>query len=793
MARTSLEVIVTVRDGASKPLQRVQNNLRGTGKAAKEVTADLWQFNKTIFSGIAFLNLFTKAFGAIRSSMDLGAPLDRVTTQFEKVFGPRGDFLAALRGSTNSVVDEFAAVETALHLGQLGITKSSGTAADMISKMAVAARMAGKDTTEGVKDLTQAVLDGNIAKLQEYGIMRKYDPAYMALIASMNKAGGIYGATIVKQQQLAIVMSKLTEHTRDHMFMFMSTGEVVSALGKKFVDLRQHIGVLLSTAFRPLMEKLIPFLDKLSDTLFTIYRTDKQILFLVKSVIALGGALSGLLATVGSLKLAVKLLGFARVGLPGLSAAVLTLGAALVGLTKDADGVLEKFRVIGAVFKGVYELVTNLDPETGMSKISKSTKDLLEKYGLLGFTQTIARIVSVIKTVVQDIYRVFTVTAKFVDKVFGGMFETFKNIISSFTSTWTTWWTSDAITPIEKFVRATTAILAPLLTFFAFKGLKGVLSKIPLVGRLFGGGGGRGEGPLGTPSDPLYVVGPGGIGGLPGEAAKGIFDKLIPQGIGQKVKDWLVADLKKGKIYEALNKTSGLFGRTVGRWLAGQLAGLSMAFDLLMSSMSRMLSSAFAVIAPFLGPAVAVGAGALIGYAIGKAVNSLLDSYTQGKTKEGFEGNVVERGMFRLFGSAEDKKRLSEFEKFKATSDVDLINEIRKKQGKEPLTPEQEARVNNRGSRQTEIAAPEMPDDLAIAASLTEQMQTMSAGKAAELKTALEQALATKEANGRFISPEEYTSLQDIFTKAIDNSENIKTMATNSKPGIQQKTPNRPY
>lgn len=803
MARTNIDIIVTVRDGASQPLQRVQSSIKNTGKAAKDVTADLWQFNKTLFSGIAFVNLFTRAFGGIRSAMDLGAPLDRITTQFERVLGPRGAFLKALHESTNSVTDEFSAIESALQLGQLGIAKSSQDAASMISKMAVAARMAGKDTAEGVKDLTQAISDGNIAKLQEYGIMRKYDPAYMALLATMNKAGGIYGATIVKQQQLALVMRQLTEHTKNNMFMFMSTGEVVTAMGKKFVDLRQHIGILLSTALRPLMEKLIPFVDRLSDTLYTLYRTDKQVIFLVKSVLALGGALAGVFATLGTLKLGIKLLAFAGVGFPALSAAILTLGATFVGLTKNADGVLEKFKVLGAVFKGVYELVTNLDPETGMSKISKSTKDLLEKYGLLGFTKTIAKVVSAIKAVVEDIYDVFKVTSDKINSIFGGMFDSLKNIFENFTSDWTTWWTSKAIDPIEKFKRAAFVILTPLFALFAMKGLRSLLAKIPVMGKFFGGGVG-GVGPSGQASDPLFVVpmgagfsgvlgaGKSGLGagiGFLAQYLQGALTGLARQlGLGNFIK--AVERLGLGSALWAFTKRIPIFG--------GLLKLFTSASSKLMTSITSvvpMLSGIPGMLmrtAPMFGTAIGFAGAAALGAAFGLIVNQILDKYTQGKTKEGFEGNIVERAFFDRFATEEQKKRYSDFEKFKASEDIAIINEFRKKAGQPLLTPEQESRVKNFNSKKTAAAAPSMPtDDLAIAAQLTEQMQQVSAEKAAEMKSAIEQAMKTQDgANGNFISPEEYSAFIAMFA---ETNENIKTIADNSKPSAQPRLTNRKY
>jgi hypothetical protein len=71
-------------------------------------------------------------------------------------------------------------------------------------------------------------------------------------------------------------------------------------------------------------------------------------------------------------------------------------------------------------------------------------------------------------------------------------------------------------------------------------------------------------------------------------------------------------------------------------------------------------------------------------------------------------------------------------------------------------------------------------------------MQNMSADKAAEMQTAVEKALQSKESNGQFISPEEYGNLQAMFVKALDESKNLTTIANKNDTKIT-KPMNRPY
>jgi len=180
MARTNIQVVITVKDGATRPLEKVQQGIKGTGKAARDSTADIWQFNKTLFSTFAFMGLFTKGFTQLKESLMMGMELDKVSSQFEKQVGPKSRFIAALQGSTNVVIDEMTALDTGLKLSNLGITRGLENTAETIAKFAVAGRMAGKDSTDVIKGLSEAVTDGNVARLEELGIMKRSDPAFMA-------------------------------------------------------------------------------------------------------------------------------------------------------------------------------------------------------------------------------------------------------------------------------------------------------------------------------------------------------------------------------------------------------------------------------------------------------------------------------------------------------------------------------------------------------------------------------------------------------------------------------------
>lgn len=769
MARTNIDIVVTVRDGASAPLTNVQNKLKGTGKAVKDTSADFVQFNKTLFTTAAFLGAFAKGFSNLKQSVEFGAELDKVTTKFEQTMGPRGAFIQALQKSSNIVVDETTAMQSALHLGMLGIVKDGTEAGGLLSKFGVAAAMAGKDATKGVTDLTEAVEDGNIAKLQEYGIIRKNDAALMAQFAALNKAGGIYGTVMVKQMQLALVTKVLTAHTKDHMFMMLSTGQVVEAFGVQFQNAKRHIGVFLATAIRPLLEKMIPLLHRFKEFLFNAYKTNKEIVFLGKTVLAFGTILTGFIATLGTLKLAVKLLGFAGVGLPGLLLATVALAAGFVGLTGKADTLVKKLEVLGAFFKGIYELVTNFDPETGMSKISAATEKMLSDNGILGFVDFIAAAIVTVKTTLKDLTDFVLWSANKIDDLVASIFGTVNDGIKD-SKKWTTWWTSDALSNFDKVKRAALILGGIMGTIFLGKAIFGGVST--LLGKI-GIGGGGGKGPKGTASDPIYTVSAGGIGKAVSSLGSIPFIGKIVEKLTSVFNNLI---LKSTILSEILTNPAGK--------LAGLWTVLSTGFTALIANAGIILTSTIPELVLMLGTAgaaatvglvsaialaVGYGVGTLINYAIDKWFPSVGDAIGKliSKVLEWIPGFAT-KGDLATDSDARDKAE-KDLEHFNNTSTADLVKEFRAKQGGPKAANTALSNLNAQSS------------DLDVVQSVGEQMKTMKQATRDEMQSSVEKALMSADANGRFISPEELEGFRRVFSDSLAGDENLKAMGDKAR------------
>lgn len=741
MARRNLEIIVTVRDAASQPLQKVEGQLKRTGSAANNASADFTKFNKTIFTTAAFVGTFVKAFSALTGALDKGAELDRIQTQFERVLGPKGNLLRSIKSMTSTTVDEVTAMQEGIKLANLGLVQNSTQMASIFAKASTAAKLAGIDSAEGMKKYSAFMEDGSVSNLEFLGILNRTNPAFQLQQAILAKFGGVAGGVIATQQRLALGQALLDARVRGHLQDQRDLMDVMKDYHQQLASTRSEIGRFLGQALKPLIEKFTLFLFDLKTSIAYYRQNEKTLVFLTKAAIIFTAAITGLVGALGTLSLVVRLLGFAGVGLPGLSLAIMAVTLAFTGLTNKADSIMGRLKIFGAFLQGIFQIIESFDPKTGFAEMDKSVHDMLEKAGLLHLVENIGKVGSIIKVTVRDAIEAFRKLSGWLDRTFGNISAKIIGLLDGISKPWSDWWTRDSLTPLQKFVRSATVIFGGFFLAMAGKKAFGLfsdlLSKIPIVGRLFGstskagaaGGGMFGGGPTGSADNPLYVkivdgsTGGGVAGGVASGAAGAIVGKLIP-------------------------------------WLAGQMVGLSMMFDLALKGTLSAFVASFGYAIPAIATAVAGAAGVGVGLLVNKIANMF-----QITNKEGFQGNIFEQGMFQLSKltglgpAAEFIKNQKKFEFNMANSPAGMGSSLA-------------------GSK-TEISVPKMPSSQeAVIDALGEQMTHMEATKRSRFEQSVESALASNSPGGEQVSPEEW---RDLMVQALDNSQNLNAIANKAK------------
>lgn len=587
----NLKVLITVVDKASDPLDKVSKKVKSAGKAASETTVDFTKFNKTLFTTAAFVGTFVKGITSLSRSLEEGANLDRITNQFERVMGPRGTLFQAIDSMTDASIDKMEALRSGISLGNLGIIKDTKTLASVVINAGVAAKMAGKDSAEGIQQYTEFLKTGNISNLQFLDLIAHTNPALQAQMAILGKTGGVMGQVVTTQARLALGQRLLQAATKGQLKGFRDLKDSIFDIKQAWSFLRGEVGQLLGRALAPLIDAFTGIIWKAQQFVENIRKNHKEIVFLTKTFLVATGAILGLAAALGTLRLATIALGSLGFGLPKLIALTFGLGSAFIGITKSANTFTDKLKLLGAVFKGVYELVTSLNSETGISKMTKSTYFLLKQNGLLGFVQFLGRSISVVKRVTTDMFESFRWLSRKVDDIFGGIARTIISLFEKINAPWENFWVSEALDPVSKFVRSATVLLMGFGTFvagmFGKKLLTGALGKIPLLGRMFGGA--KGNSPTGSKNDPIHTR---NVDKLP---SVGLLEKLSPTNI-----------------------VTNLFS-----FLKKEILGLAMIFEVagggirgVLSIFSNIISGVTGVISKFIMPIVIFGS-ALMGAAQG--------------------------------------------------------------------------------------------------------------------------------------------------------------------------------
>lgn len=517
MATGALTLIVSVVDQASQKLKTVGNQTEKFGKQAKAAGVDLVGFNKTLFSTTAFIGTLAGAFYGFGKALDHGADLERLQNQYERVLGKKGTLFDSITNLTTTGIDRIDAMRSALRLGSLGIVQDSDQAAEFIARAGTAAKMAGVDSSEGIKQMTQALVTGNLQGAEFLNLIARTNPALQAQLAVLGQAGGTLGKVITTQAKLNLMQNLLRTATEGHMQAERDLADVLKTSRGVWRETTGTIGIFLGKAVAPLIDKISLITLKVG-SFFEEIRESKHIVFLARGFLTLTAGATALIGALGTMRLIVKSLAFVGVGFPGLRLAAMLLVDTFFGVTKSVDGVVAKFELFGKFVKGVTELISNLDSESGLSKMNEEIRDALQEAGILEIAKQFARFGSIVYTVFKDVSSVISVTVNKGVELFSWFNDKVLGVFGSFKTDWTTWWTSDSISTLGKFGRAALAIVAPLLALFGLKKiggfLGGVLSKIPVIGKLFGGGS-DGDRPKGTQSDPIYTKSTdGALGGL---------------------------------------------------------------------------------------------------------------------------------------------------------------------------------------------------------------------------------------------------------------------------------------
>lgn len=579
----NVNILISVSNKASQPLRQVKNEFR-------DFRDDLVKFNRRLFTASALVATFTMGFRKAFQLAAVGADFDMFREQFNRTFG--ADYFKILRNASKYTMDAMSIMQLAVQNHARGLSKYEQ---EKIFTLSVgAAKLLGTSTKDAAMKMSQALQTMSVSGMKQFMVALNVNNQFKnmelfigRLTKGLNAAGKqSENFKRIALKELELALGDLAAQTGDTKTMFM-------VLGAGLESFKQTIGNFLARALAPLSAKLGRFVwdiaDKLKDILDDV---DGKFTTLRKNIVNFmqmaGGFLAistGLLGIISMLALVASTFSMSISSLIGL------IGLFGLGLksVKDRTGSwTEAFATMGGVLKGFFQAFMSykdgwitlsgeivdqlklLPPETQKTIWSVIKLFSLARVAWDGFVDGIKAGVGTITTIVTAVLKPF----KMLYELLGGTAKQFSV-------------TTEALVKTIGYVAGFAGVFLALKSVLG--GGQGLLSKIPVIGRFFGG-----KQPKGTAIDPLYVRNVDGLGSV--------------GGLGS-----ILGKLGSGSKYTTMG--GDIFGNVA---LGQMVSKIPLIGKTLMSSVASLLTAG-----SFMTVVMAVVASFLAGYGIG----TLLDKW----------------------------------------------------------------------------------------------------------------------------------------------------------------------
>lgn len=782
MAERQLVVFAKVKDGATEPLKNIETGFKKTGEAVKQTGLNLTQFNKTMFSATAFIGMFSKALSSLGGSLAEAGDIDRLSNQYERVIGPKGELFKQISGLTTNTIDKMEAMRAGIALKSTGIVTNVSQMANIIAKAGTAGKRAGLNSAEGIKQVTNFMKDGSVAHLAFLNVLAPTNVALQSQMAILNKAGGMMGGVISTQARLRMGMAALSavtggmnEETRD-------LSDVLQEINQTFNFMKASAVGLVGKALTPLLIKMTDVAQVVTGFLDRVGK-DLVLQKVIKNVMIVTATMAGLLATMGSLSLVLKALG--SLGIGGVPFLVASLFG-LAGIFGDMESAMTPFttglKLAGSVMMGVFQLVSSFlgdsdNFDKGIGKMDRSLAEFLQKNGLLELTKNIATVGATIVAFIRDTGNKLLSWFDYVSEKIKPLTDKFKEFFTGDHKNWSRSFIEGGEGMRGMLLNLTATALGLFAALKIGGGLGSILGKIPGLGGFFGGSS-IGKGPKGTSNDPIYTA-TSASSKVTDSLMSKIFGTKTPTSVGSPTEPTpalgtalSLATTNLGLFAAALT-ASAAAGYGFGTWLNSIMSGTAVdkaaesTIDTVMGWLGVSGSSAEdKKQADFMNSPAYKNASALM---VGSKKQSNVENTTAlAKQLEALASSYKKTGAFPGIEDAAAKAQMAKSRIF--TDPGQIVGQATQQFGG---TPKQQSDLLLSGvTSANNYAAPAQPiaasDQAMMITTLVSGLDTQRHDSAVK---AWKEATKDTSAGGQVITPEEW---QSIFIAALDQAQITK-------------------
>lgn len=419
----------TLVKGFNQATAKTGTNMQRVAKTSKQASTGVQSFTKTLGRSLSILYLYNRAWATFGSQFEEGLQLERASDQFERNVGSVTKMLPELRTATRGVVSDFDLLRVAGRAVQQGI---KSTNLPQTFKLAtVAAQKLNMSATDAISTITQALTRQDEGALNSLGIITNVNQAYKTQSALIAKNGGVMSQAMSIQLRQSLIMKELQNRFGGANQAQADGLQVLERFRASWKNFRAEIGQTIGHAILPLTRALTTVLDittgllnrmnntggfqrfvQLAGALATIFAGAKFIGG-IRTVMSLFGMFSGkgglkapkslsvinnLFTKLGAVVLRVfpsvrnflASLSFIAPRLAGALAFVPGWGTAITAITLLIGPLVKILGKAWTAAKVFFQLLTNFDENSGMSKVLK--KDADELGSMYNLIENVAKI-----------------------------------------------------------------------------------------------------------------------------------------------------------------------------------------------------------------------------------------------------------------------------------------------------------------------------------------------------------------------------------------------------------------
>lgn len=356
---------------ATDNFKKMGDEVKTAGDKARQTKGEFDSFFSKLTKGAGALYAIRRGFSAAFTSFEAGAGLERASVQFESSIGNINTMLPQLRSATRGTVEDMKLLQTANRAVMEGLNPKNLTS--MYRMATVASRKLGLESEQAIQTISNAIVRQDESALATLGTILKTNVGLRVQNALIAKNGGVMAGAAAIAIRQSVIMAELNKRFGGFNKLQEDSVEIIQQFRAAMTNLRMALGPVIGIVLAPLLKVITAIANSMASVLGML-KDNKTFRNIAGSI----GLVIGAIASVKSVALISKMIGkigLFTIGIKGMAVAIASVAA--FKFLADLEWVSEALSKAATAVRVFYQLVTNFDDTTGLSKVLAEDKRAL--------------------------------------------------------------------------------------------------------------------------------------------------------------------------------------------------------------------------------------------------------------------------------------------------------------------------------------------------------------------------------------------------------------------------------